>query len=412
MSIITLHVLHRESSDDFGELRIAALPDGDGERVVVFDGLPPNEIGAHPGLPSSSLQGDLDGKRAYTEEVPRGVRLSDHPLPAALGPVVGAKLLAAMRAIHDQGGVHGLICAQRVQLGVEGEVVLFGRGRRGGSPELDREALSTLLDAIQAPGEGLDLEEREGWLQAEPDQTQALAAHVRRVMPGQGTILDQLYLRVGANLDSIDEVIPDLGTDPGANDGLFDPWGTTTGTGDHTAELTSNEARTTGPPLAMHLWTTLAAPPKHPCPPDRFAEVDGEPSRGIRALLADEAPDTLPALIGGDIPPFLLNQTDEDSDPIAPLGLSATYGSSTLLDTEGDTAIYDTRSPAMNRAMREAAVEGQLAALEARLAEAEQRLRARTDPPEKPASASFRVDLVMALVLGLALGVLAMVWFS
>ena len=164
--------------------------------------------------------------------------------------------------------------------------------------------------------------------------------------------------------------------------------------------------------IQCRLWTTLAAPAQQPCPPDRFAEVAGEPSRGIRALLADEAPDTLPALIGGDIPAFLLSETDQDADPIAPLGVGAAYGSDTLHDTDGDTAIYDTRSPSMDRAMREAAVEGQLAALEARLAEAEQRLRAQPTPPTPPPAAVFRVDLIMALVLGLALGVLAMIWFS
>lgn len=400
MSIVTLHVLHRENSHDFGELRLAALPENDGERVLVFNGLPPSPIDDHPGLAPTLLQGDLDGKRAYAECIPQGMRLSEVVLPAELGAYVGGQLLKAVEALHDSGAIHGLILPERVLLGRDGEVVLFGRGRRGGSRKLDNSALKEIFRSLNLLPHDTTLSgARDSLLAAaEGGAPEALARFIQRELPPQGTILDQLYLRIGPSMDSLDEVVPDLGTDPGEERGLFDSWGTTTGTGEHTAELTSSERQPHGPPLAMKLWTTLAAPPRHPAPPERFREVDGEPSRGIRALLADEPPDTLPALIGGDVHPFLVAPSGEATD--ADLEDSAVRTLSPVLDDhDGDTAVYNTRSPDMSRAMREAAVEGQLAAMEARLADAEQRLK----HPETSENRILRLDLALAVLLGAAL---------
>ena len=115
-----------------------------------------------------------------------------------------------------------------------------------------------------------------------------------------------------------------------------------------------------------------------PRPPDRFRAVDGEPSRGLRALLLEEPPDSLPTLLGGEVGAFLLSEeTDPTGVALLPVDYALTDPEVTpaLHDEDGDTAIYNVHEERLREALRKADTRSALAELEARVRAAEKRAR-------------------------------------
>ena len=381
MNVVTLHVLKDRPSADFGMVRVAAPALDPDARVVVFDGLPPDPIPTSPHVAPVVLQGDVDGHRVYAERVPVGLGLHELELPPSMAPWIGAGLLAALAHLRQCGLVHGRVAADRVQVGMDGSIVLFGRGRVGGTFERDRAGADDILAVLDLTADSeVDLDDVLTHLRsaADPSDGQALGAIVRKLHKDL-TVLDQIHIQVGPTPDSLDEIQPDLGPDRAHEPGLLDRWSVTThhgGSLEHTDELTGSVPHSSSP-LALTLWTALAAPVQHAPPDDRFSAVDGEPSRGLRALLVEEPPDTLPGLLGGAVPAFLLDadvSLDDDDDTTEDTPYS---GISPLDDEEedGDTAVYDMRDMALSEAIRKADRLTTIADLEARISDAERRAR-------------------------------------
>jgi len=181
-------------------------------------------------------------------------------------------------------------------------------------------------------------------------------------------------MHIGPTPDSLDEVVPDFGPDAARGTGLLDRWAVTTsgGQAEHTDELTGSVASSTSP-LVLTLWTALAAPPEHTPPADRFQKVAGQPSRGIRALLVQEPPDSLPAMIGGAIQPFLMEMPEHTSEP-TPITVEATDPEYTFSgDDDPATAVYHLRDLEVKSVIQEADQRTTLADLRARISEAERR---------------------------------------
>jgi hypothetical protein len=373
VNVVTLHLHHSAPSDDFGVLRRAAPALDPEARVLLWDGLPPAVVPESPWIAGVVLQGDVDGHRVYAEQVPPGLPLDEVDLPAPLLPPVLAAAAAGLAVLHDHGQVHGMVRPSRIWLGADGSVVLVGRGRRGGEGALDRDALSALAARLGGAQARLD-----GTIA--PEVVDGLGAVVEAALPARLAVLDQVHLQVGPSPDSLDEVVPDIGPDVEGR-GLLDRWALTTHHG-HTDEPGTGEATDAGTgassPLALTLWTTLAAPARHPAPPDRFRAVDGEPSRGLRALLLEEPPDSLPTLLGGEVGAFLLSEeTDPTGVALLPVDYALTDPEVTpaLHDEDGDTAIYNVHEERLREALRKADTRSALAELEARVRAAEKRAR-------------------------------------
>ena len=169
---------------------------------------------------------------------------------------------------------------RHVVLGCDGDVVLIGRGRRGSSREDDLAAVERL-----APRAGLEAGSR-----AE------LARWVcTRWVPE--SVLFELEIQAEQTVH-LDEVVPDIGPDPDAARGLLDGWATTTSSGSRgevTAEVTDTGSNTRR--LAMLLWARMVSGGDGP-QPERFVQVDGQPSRGIRALVTELGLDPVPVALG------------------------------------------------------------------------------------------------------------------
>lgn len=418
MNVVTLHVLRSQHSADFGLLRLAAPALEPEARLVVFEGLPPAPVSPSPHLAPVVLQGDLDGHRVYAEQLFEGVLLSEIEPPPSLAAWIGSGLLAGLRALHQAGVIHGRVAGDRVQLGTDGSIVLFGRGRVGGSPAHDRlGAQEVLADLGMTMDPETDLESLHTRLRAtsDPSDGQALAALVQAALPPV-TVQSHAHVQIGPTPDSLDEVQPDLGPDESTSPGLLDRWAVTThhDTDEHTAELTGSASGSSSP-LTLTLWTALAAPPEHPPPADRFDAIQGEPSRGLRALLVAEPPDSLPGLASGRVQPFLLGMEEQS---ITDSGEDGFTEELTPADDDGDTAIYDLRERELLEAIRKADARTRIADLEARVSDAERRAieaerRARAAEEAVGASrnpglgAFLRVEVFVAVAI-----VVLMVWLA
>jgi len=408
MSVVQLHLIHIEDSTDFGELRLAVPPGDEGGRLIVWDGIPPAPVRESPLIAPTVLQGDSDGRRVYAERVPRGMRLSEMDLPPALAPLVASRIVQAVAHLHATQAAHAMVHARRVLIGTDGRVVLFGRGRRPGTQDEDLASLLTVLrDLGLRPPDG-SLEEMLEVLKSAigPEDGEALAALVATELPPTGTLVGQLTVRIGPSADSLDEVLPDIGSDPIHERGLFDPYtsASTTDDGERTAELHPDEVPASAEdPLALSLWTRLAAPRRDAGAASRFRAVAGEPSAALRALVLAEAPATLPASIGGVIAPFMLLDHDDEDTPAWPMALSGPDTTPGPREVEGDTAVYDASHPALRAARKTAAAETRLASLEARLAEAERKADGDwgRPPASEPAWRRFlKVEVIVAAMLG------------
>lgn len=276
MNVVILHVHERRDVDgaDWWIASPALAPD---ERVVVWRGLPPALGAESRGVAPVVLVGEVDGRLHYAERVPRGISWADAPdLPPEIAAWVSIRVLGAVLALHRGGYVHGAVSSERVMLGEDGAVVLFGAGRRGATQAAD---LAAVPPPIGDPA---------------ADAPARLAAWVReRLLPPQGADMIAMVVRPETGSD---EVVPDLGPDHAA--GILDRWAVTTATG-RAEELTPAAMGLTAFSAAdrfeIDTWARLAAP----LPPgraDRFDGVGAAAARSIRALLADEAPESLPAM--------------------------------------------------------------------------------------------------------------------
>lgn len=395
MNRVTLHILHSEPSDDFGELRLARIHEQPGARVALWDGLPPPAIPETTNIAPTAIQGDIDNHRAYAEALPDGLRLGQVDLPARLAPCVGVGMIHALLALHHAGQHHGVLVPQRVMLGLDGGVVIFGRGRREGSREHDTEQALAILRSLSIAPASTGLREIYDELRTEvsSEDREALAAFIAQAMPRSPPITSHVTLQIGPAHDSLDEVLHDLGTDPSEGHGLLDPYTAypTAPDAEYTAELTSGSIDTTGgQPLALSLWTRLAAPPQHAAPLDRFNEIDGSPSQCLKELLHDEATDTLPTLIGGEVNPFLLRASDTTEEtPLRGQTLDAFEYTPAHPDKDGDgdTAVYDTRVTRRHGELDRIESLDRIKALEDRLAAAEARVV--PTPPTPSSNATY-----------------------
>lgn len=317
MNIVVLHVY---TWDPEGTHAIAAPGLAPEERVVLWYGLPPPEAPEHPGLAPVVLAGQVDHRMAYMERLPPGGLLPRMRLPPGAIARVHDELLLAVRALHRAGLVHGAIREDRVWIGVNGEVILFGRGRWGGTPEDDIACVERVFPRTE-----------------QPMSAAALGQRVEsRLSSGTVTpVLEQIALTIGlrSSEDAADEVVPDIGPDPG-RDGILDRWGvntsTSTGGSDHSEPTPEVTADGRGPTVRLHqdFWQNLANPAPV-APPERFAAVDGQPSRALRALVAEEPPEPLPGRI--ELPEAQVQTPDLEDVPTmvrraAPSGAAARPG--------------------------------------------------------------------------------------
>lgn len=316
MRAVGLHLFPLRAGTGLGDVRLAAPARSTDERVALWHGLPPAPLPDHPGIAPVVLEGEIDGRRTYAEQVPRGVRPSEHPLPRPLAPYVAARALEALHFLHGAGQVHGAVGSDRIVVGTGGEVVLFGRGRQGGHPRMDLvAALSlcpedleiTLLDA-DAPRMVARIE-----AEAPHDARDRLAAWVREVVTDP-PVAEQVVLTSEDHAeDGVDEIVPDLGPDAEGS-GILDRWSLSSTPGLTPGETTA-EMGSTQPAIGISLWTRLSAPPEHPPPPDRFAGVQGTPSRALASLLAEEPPDVLPGPLVGAVPAFVMQRPRFEDQP-------------------------------------------------------------------------------------------------
>ncbi|MBW1877519.1 MAG: hypothetical protein JRJ84_04075 [Deltaproteobacteria bacterium] len=314
MRAVSIHLFPRDEAAGFGDVQLAAPGLSPGERMVLWHGLPPVPIPDHQNIAPVVLEGDLDGRQVYAERVPRGVRLSGHTPPPELLPYVVSMALAGLHALHDAHQVHGGVGPDRLMLGVDGEVVLIGRGRQGGVRGLDLISAFSLLPGGQ---ESTVLDADAGELSAElaervdPEDPERLALWVRGVLPGR-RVVEQALLTIGEQDDAVDEIVPDLGPDRGER-GLLDRWSVTTASG-LSGDQTDEEGRTQ-PSIGLTLWKLLSPDPPRPSPTNRFDGVQDVPSRGIRTLLAEEPPDILPLTLAADVAPFVIGVPTLEDQP-------------------------------------------------------------------------------------------------
>jgi hypothetical protein len=304
VNIVIFHVLRREPAADFGVWRLAKPGLSPDERVVVWEGLPPAAVADHPSLAPVVLSGDLDGQQVYAEKVPMGVRLSERSLPLELLSYVTVQVLDAVSVLHANKQTHGNVSPHHVMLGTEGEVVLFGRARRGGMAAIDFVAAISLMTSSSdetLPGENAIQASIELGRRVGKDDKARLGEWVKAQL-ADGEVLEQVVISVGG-AESADEVVPYLGPDtpPEGSGGILDHW-TTESTPEVTADGGTQQQR-----LEISLWTRLSAAPT--VPQGRFVAVDGTPSRGIRALIADEAPDIVPTPLVGAVNALILQDS-------------------------------------------------------------------------------------------------------
>lgn len=256
------------------------------ERLLVWEGLIPVPLPDHASVATVVFAADLDGRRVYAERVPRGVRLDDVDLPPGVQELVVVRILEGVAHLHRQRLLHGNVTKAHVYLGSRGEVVLAGRGRKGGIPALDLVAAVGMLPGPgeeTLPGESAELAAAELSRRVPPDAVGRLAALVESQLPAHVPLA---RITLGTSVaEGTDEVVPDLGPDS-SDHGILDRWGTTTATGS-TGETTPAARTDAGASPAVdqseELWSRVArvaATPMDPVP---------DLARVVRELLAGEA---------------------------------------------------------------------------------------------------------------------------
>lgn len=347
MTTVLVELLATESSLDFGELRIVRSIDRPHERVFLWDGPPPAPTTGHQGLAPVTLQGHIQGHQVYGEAVPAGVWLHEAQPPPELMPLVVVRLLEALSVLHRAHQVHGAVTPERVVIGHEGQVVLVGRGRRGGRPGLDSVgAMSMLADAEEQtlPGEDPLVAAEILSKVIEPGHAERLAAWARaQPADAEPEVVQTMVITLGGDPDDhgADEVVPDIGPDLSSGDGLLERWmpAGTSSFSEHTAEVTDGDGGDVQR-IALALWSRLGAASASP-PADRFDAVIGTASEGIRALVEHEPLGGLPAPLHGDPGDYLRPSPQPSEEPTLAFTFQPAAPS---IDEEEATAVLDPSS--------------------------------------------------------------------
>ena len=298
VSATTVQLDPFDPADSREDVRFGTLDDA---RVAVWNGTPPEGTPEHECVaPVLPLQEEDNGAR-YAEVIPEGIRLIEAEPPTDVARYVVARVLRALCALHAAGLHHGNIDERTVAIGLNGEVVLFGRGRRPGAPNTDVLAAMSLLPPgadITVPG--LDAE---GNAERMED---SLPAGVRARLAG--------WVRTLA-AGRVDEVVPDVGPENDST-GLLDRYAPDEA--EFTADVNPDEDSSTQMNLGSTLWRTLAAPPLHEPPPNRFAATRGQPSQAVARILSNERVLRHDVPTIGPIEPFVVDTpaspTDLDDD--------------------------------------------------------------------------------------------------
>ncbi len=256
------------------------------ERLLVWEGLIPVPLPEHRSVATVVFAADLDGRRVYAERVPRGVRLDEVDLPPGVQELVVVGILEGVAHLHRQRLLHGNVTKAHVHLGVRGEVVLAGRGRKGGIPALDLVAAVGMLPGPgeeTLPGESAELAAAELSRRVPPDAVGRLAALVEGHL---ATHVPLARIQLGTSVaEGTDEVVPDLGPDH-SDHGILDRWGTTTATGS-TGETTPAARTDAGASpaidLSEELWSLVARVVATPM------DAGPDVAWGVREMLASEA---------------------------------------------------------------------------------------------------------------------------
>lgn len=316
VTTIALQVLRRDPLAEGGRLALArpvAAPD---ERLMLWEGLSPLPIPDHVNIAAVSHTGDLGGRKAYIERLPVGYRLDEVQLPHELMIYVVVHVLDAIAHLHLHRQLHGALRPDRVWLGMGGEVVLFGRGRRGGLQSMDLVAAVSLLPQFgdeTLPGESADLAAHELRRHVPRDARAKIVAFLQK--KGVPVVAPQELVDLDVDAGT-DEVVPDFGDDSTGGDGILDRWSTTTGShGETTPAVT-----TTSPNVADPLWAAVDRALETPLD---TANVRPSALRGLRQILAEEGPEMIRVPAAGPLPrPTPLPDT-EDQPTAIQAGFSA-----------------------------------------------------------------------------------------
>ena len=305
-------------------------------RVVIWPGpRPTGDLPSHGSLGRRDVQGWIAGDLSWVEQRPFGPLLADITRPLALREAtwVLARLAEALSALHAADLVHGEVADHRVALGETGRVVLLGAGVSPGTPEGDLAQLRQLVEVIAsdmvaaeadtlrelARGDAERVAATAGrWLSergARPPELVGVADPFALALPADAR---QVELEVvtpapSEGTGAVDEVEYDLGPDEAAR-GLLEPYRSPehtedTGSVERTSVLEDEEDG--GVRQRVALLARLAAGMDRGADPDRFAPHEGTPCAEIKALLAEEPLDPLPAP-GEDRLPALVWEADED----------------------------------------------------------------------------------------------------
>lgn len=285
---------------------VAAVEDPH-RRLSWWEGVAPRRAPPpHPNLSACLVAGRGPEGPAWVESRPRGRSLAQ--LAGALPDEVIARVLAqvaeGLAALHADELTHGRLGPGTVVVAEgTGAAVLIGARCEEGADhaEILRADVLALHQLLPVALRGT----------ASAGSAASLAASLRQLADDQGALSPQdvvalapvetpegathLVLQVESVSGSFDEVAPALGADP-VEPGLFDPWrgqgrSTDTTTGERTGAVavTSEDHAVTAALAALAQGAgLLEARPE-------LAAAGMRPSAGVKALVADEPVDLLPA---------------------------------------------------------------------------------------------------------------------
>jgi hypothetical protein len=259
-------------------------------RVAVWPDVPAAKRIEHPALAPVVYISDTEPM--YAEQIPEGVRLIDAEPPTELSRYIVSQVLRALAALHSAGLHHGDVDDGHVMLGLDGQVVLFGAGRRPGSPNTD------VLSAMDLLPAGADI------TVPEIDATANAGRMEDSLTPGARARLSGWVRTLASSVGHFDEVIRDVGPENDST-GLLDRY--EADAPNHDVDEIKDEDSSTQMNAGSALWRTLAAPPLNTPPEGRFDSVLGIPSKAIQHLLQTERLIRVDVPAVGPVEPFVVD---------------------------------------------------------------------------------------------------------
>ena len=259
-------------------------------RVAVWPGAPTESRAEHPALAPVVYTSETES--IYAELIPTGVRLIDAEPPRELSRYIVSQVLHALAALHAAGLHHGDVDDGCVMLGLEGQVVLFGAGRRPGAPHTDVLSAMDLLPSgadITVPG---------------IDATANAERMEDSLTPGARARLSGWVRTHAAAAGHFDEVVRDVGPENDST-GLLDRYDADAPNQD--IDELKDEDSSTQMNAGSALWRTLAEPPLNAPPDGRFNGVLGVPSQAIQHILRTERLMRVDVPAVGPVEPFVVD---------------------------------------------------------------------------------------------------------